>query len=66
MADITMCVSTDCPQRETCYRAKASPDKLQSYANFEYVCNEESGFQDYCPVLEIITFNKIDEERHFV
>ena len=52
MADITKCTSTECPQRETCYRAQAKADPLwQSYSNFEYVCNEESGFQDYWPVL---------------
>ena len=48
MADITMCVSIDCPMRETCYRAKAKPNPLrQSYSNFEYTCNENSGFDDY-------------------
>ena len=51
MADITMCMSTECPERKTCYRAMAKPDKYQSYANFEYTCNEESGFEDYMPIL---------------
>ena len=49
--DITMCTSTECPQRKTCYRAQAKPDRYQSYSNFEYVCNEESGFEDYIPIL---------------
>ena len=43
-----MCVSMHCPMREKCYRATAKPDQfLQSYANFEYTCNEDSGFDDY-------------------
>ena len=53
MADITICTSTECPQRETCYRAQATPDtQWQSYSNFEYVCNEDTCFQDYWPILE--------------
>ena len=53
MADITKCLSGECPQRETCYRAQAKSDLFwQSYSNFEYVCNEETGFQDYIPTLE--------------
>ena len=51
MPDITLCMSAECTERETCYRAMAKPDKYQSYANFEYVCNEESGFEDFMPIL---------------
>ena len=47
MPDITMCSSVNCTERDTCYRNKAIPDKLQSYYNFEYVCNEESAFNEY-------------------
>ena len=32
MPDITMCVGTDCPHRETCYRYTAKPNEhRQSY-----------------------------------
>ena len=32
MPDITMCVGTDCPQKETCYRFTAKPNEYwQSY-----------------------------------
>ena len=38
MADITMCMTTNCPKKDNCYRCKAIPDKLQSYADFTDVC----------------------------
>ena len=47
MADITICASENCPEREECYKAQAKPSKLQSWSNFEYTCNEESGFCDF-------------------
>ena len=28
MADITMCTATNCKDKETCYRYKATPDPL--------------------------------------
>ena len=36
MADISMCMNTDCPSREKCYRftAKANPYR-QSYMDFK-------------------------------
>lgn len=46
MADITKCSSLNCPMKKTCYRQMAKSDTLQSWANFEYTCNEGSGF-DY-------------------
>lgn len=52
MADITMCVSEKCLYKDTCCRKQAKPDAYQSYSNFEYVCNENSGFEDYIPVDE--------------
>ena len=46
--DITMCTSIDCPMKDTCYRIQATPEpRWQSYANFEYTCNENSGYEDY-------------------
>lgn len=47
MADITMCSSNNCPIRASCYRSKANVEKIQSWANFEYTCNENSGFEDF-------------------
>ena len=49
MPDITMCSSKECPMRSSCYRTRAKPDKLQSWTNFEYFCNENSGFNEYIP-----------------
>lgn len=60
MADITICMSKECPQRKSCYRAMAVPDRYQSYADFEYVCNEESGFEDFMPIL---SYDKINKEE---
>jgi len=31
MPDITMCKGTDCPAKDTCYRAQATPSERQSY-----------------------------------
>lgn len=45
MPDITMCSSTECPERNNCYRATANPGTLQSWNNFEYFCNENNGFE---------------------
>lgn len=53
MLDITMCMNEKCPIRDSCYRATAIPEKLQSYANFEYkdnhcdyyINNEENKWQ---------------------
>ena len=40
MPDICMCMSKNCDLREKCYRAQAIPDRLQTYSNFEDVCND--------------------------
>ena len=45
MPDITMCTSETCDMKEFYYRVIAKPDKLQSYSNFEYTCNEDNGFE---------------------
>lgn len=45
MPDITMCTSGTCAMKECCYRVVAKPDKLQSYSNFEYTCNEDNDFE---------------------
>ena len=48
--DITMCSSETCSERERCYRAMAKPSEYQSWSNFEYTCNENSGFDDFIAV----------------
>ena len=50
MPDITMCTSENCPYRDECYRVRAKPSIFQSWSNFEYTCNENSGFEDFIPV----------------
>ena len=47
MADITMCTSKNCVMGEKCYRVRAKPSEYQSWSNFEYTCNENSGFEDF-------------------
>ena len=43
MPDISMCQGRNCPQKETCYRYKATPDKYwQSWAEFD-TAREEDG-----------------------
>ena len=48
--DITMCTSKNCPYKEKCYRVIEKPGQYQSWSNFEYTCNEDSGFEDFIPV----------------
>lgn len=47
MTDITMCSSENCPMKNKCYRYESKPNKIQSYSNYEYTCNEESGFDEF-------------------
>lgn len=54
MADITMCVGTDCPLRETCYRYTATPNEhWQSFTDFtpklETVLSWSDDTRAYCP-----------------
>ena len=44
---MTMCTSTECPMRKDCYRAYSGSEDQQDYFNFEYTCNENSGFSDF-------------------
>lgn len=52
MPDITMCTSETCALKECCYRVMAKPDKLQSYSNFEYMCNEDNGFEYFMVIIK--------------
>ena len=52
MADITMCASEHCSLRDSCYRVQAIANDYQSWSNFEYTCNENTGFEDYIPIMK--------------
>ena len=47
MPGITLCTSENCPYKDKCYRVQAKSSKYQSWSNFEYTCNENSGFEDF-------------------
>ena len=47
IADITMCTSESCPYRYESYRVRAKQSIYQSWSNFDYTCNENSGFEDF-------------------
>lgn len=47
IAKMTMCTSTGCPMRGECYRAYSGSGDIQDYFNYEYTCNENSGFCDF-------------------
>lgn len=36
--DITMCANEECERREQCHRAMATPDVMQSWADFGQDC----------------------------
>ena len=61
MADITMCSSKSCAIRGMCYRQKTKESENQSWCNFEYTCNENSGFNDYLPLTVKENINIIKE-----
>lgn len=42
-----ICSSNCCPERFNCYRHEAQEEEHQQYHNYEYTCNENSGFQDF-------------------
>lgn len=50
IADITMCSSEYCPYKNKCYRAQAKPSDYQSWSNYEYMCNEDNGFEAFIAV----------------
>lgn len=51
MAEIVMCSALICPIYDECYRAQAKVDnEYQRWRNFEYTCNELSGFEDFIPI----------------
>ena len=44
---MTTCTSAECPMREECYRVVSDNDNCQDRFNYEYTCNEYSGFSDF-------------------
>ena len=55
MADIAMCINETCTLKETCYRYKATPNKLwQSYTNFS---QDKEGICEY-----YLKVNKLKDE----
>lgn len=44
MPDIAMCCNDMCPLRNDCYRYKATPSEMQSYAFFDYEDGERGSF----------------------
>lgn len=55
LEDITMCTANGCPMADKCYRhSKGDLDDIyQNYYNFEYTCNEGSGFEDYLRYIKV-------------
>lgn len=53
--DITMCQTENCDRRDSCYRYRAIPNKIQSYSNFEDICKAE----EYSQFLEILPEDRI-------
>lgn len=47
MPDISMCSSEHCPMKDKCYRSTATASKYQSWSNFENICNENNGYEDF-------------------
>ncbi len=72
MADITMCVGTGCPLRETCYRYMATPNEhRQSFGDFTgKVTHGEDGYgtpsydcPEYMPNAEITGRTLFERDR---
>lgn len=53
MEDVLVCTSEHCEYKEKCKRANPDYSKYNSrvFYNFEYTCNENSGFCDYISIL---------------
>lgn len=56
MTDIIMCSSDNCPMKSKCYRSNGT--KGLEYFNFEYTCNENSGFCDFILMIKSEAKNK--------
>ena len=49
MSNLILCTSQFCPMRDSCAR-KIEKDFLCNMYNFEYTCNENSGFCDFIKI----------------
>lgn len=49
MSDLILCTSENCPMLDSCAR-KIENDCLCNMYNFEYTCNENSGFFDFIKI----------------
>lgn len=47
LRSMTMCTSTECPMRKECYRSDFDSNQCKERFNYEYTCNETSGFNDF-------------------
>jgi len=47
MADITMCKGKDCPLKKTCYRYKASPNRMQQSYFVEVPFNKKEETNEF-------------------
>lgn len=48
-----LCSSENCPIRNECYRNTTKLNENgQTWSNFEYTCNENSGFEEFMKVLK--------------
>ncbi len=62
MADITMCLNTQCPIAGTCYRIQAPADRYQSVMHFEYRVTRSGVKCDYYWPTEQSTGDKTRQE----
>lgn len=47
---MTTCTSIKCPVKEVCCRAISDNDSCQTRFNYEYTCNDYTGFPDYVSI----------------
>lgn len=47
---MTTCTSIKCPVKEVCYRSISDNDNCQARFNYEYTCNDYTGFPDYVSI----------------
>lgn len=47
---MTTCTSIKCPVKEVCCRAISDNDNCQARFNYEYTCNDYTGFPDYVSI----------------
>lgn len=63
MSGVTMCYSDNCPIKKNCYRASIRPGDASSWTNFEYTCNEFSGFDSFIKYKRGDDSNEGNKER---